>query len=369
VGSAELLTIAELCAASAAITAVICFYAPGVGRIMRVMDKPDGSRKLHDEETPLIGGLALLVPTFAVSLFYSLNPSVTPIMLAAVGAASATLIIGIVDDRKGLSPILRVAALSAVIAAVLIADPLFILHTLVFKIFGWAVSVSLPNWLAAPFVLFMILGFVNAANMADGMNGQLLGSVTLWSVFIVHYLGPDAGLPFIILICSTLVTLAFNLRGRLFAGSSGAYAAALFVGLGAIAAYRLADGTMAAQVPVYWFWLPVIDCVRLMVTRILKGRSPFAADRNHFHHMLLDHMRARHALLVYLGLLAAPGAAAMLNEGLASVTLLLCVGGYFIFVARELHRSATTTKSPRSLFGRIAETVHTSVAHQNRLPG
>jgi UDP-GlcNAc:undecaprenyl-phosphate GlcNAc-1-phosphate transferase len=215
----------------------------------------------------------------------------------------------------------------------------------------------------------MILGFVNAANMADGMNGQLLGSVALWSVFIVHYLGTDAGLPFIILICSALVTLIFNLHGRLFAGSSGAYAASLFVGLGAIAAYRLSNGTMAAQVPVYWFWLPVIDCVRLMVTRTLNGKSPFAADRNHFHHMLLNHMRARHALLVYLGLLAAPGAAAMLNEGLASVTLLLCVGGYLVFVARELNHSPATAGSPRSLFGRIAETVHSSVAHQNRLPG
>ena len=77
------------------------------------------------------------------------------------------------------------------------------------------------------------------------------------------------------------------------------------MGLGAIAAYRVANGTMAAQMPIYRYD-PVINYVRLMVTRTLNGKSPFAADRNHFHHMLLNHMRARHALLVYLWPLASP---------------------------------------------------------------
>lgn len=330
--SAEFWEIVGLCAASATTTAVICHYAPRVGRAIRVMDKPDGARKLHEVETPLIGGLAVLIPTFAVSLIYCLGFSLAPIMLAAVGAATGVLVIGLIDDRMGLSAIWRVVPLTAVIAGILIADPLFVLHTLLFKIFGFSISVTLPNLIAAPFVLLMMLGFINAANMADGMNGQLLGSVMIWSAFIVHYLGADAGLPFIVLICSSFVTLAFNLRGRLFAGSSGAYAASLFVGLGAIAAYRLSNGAMAAQVPIYWFWLPVLDCVRLMVTRTMDGKSPFAADRGHFHHMLLEHMRARDALLVYLGLLAAPGIAAMVNEEAASVTLLLCIGGYVAFV-------------------------------------
>jgi UDP-GlcNAc:undecaprenyl-phosphate/decaprenyl-phosphate GlcNAc-1-phosphate transferase len=345
--STELLTVGEMSAASAAITGVICLCASPIGRLLGVMDKPDGGRKLHARETPLIGGIALLVPAFALSLLYCLGPSVMPIMLAAIGAATAAMIIGVVDDRKNLSPLLRVATLAAVIVAVMMADPIFVLHTLAFRIFGVTLSVSLANWLAAPLVLFIIMGFVNAANMADGMNGQLLGSVILWSAFIVHYLGVDAGLPFIILIGSALVTFAFNLRGRLFAGSSGAYAAALFIGLGAIAAYRLANGMMAAQVPVYWFWLPVVDCVRLMVTRTLEGKSPFAADRNHFHHMLLNHMGPRNALIVYLGLLAAPGVAAMVSEEAASITLFLCVIGYALFVVTELRQSKTANSETR----------------------
>jgi UDP-GlcNAc:undecaprenyl-phosphate GlcNAc-1-phosphate transferase len=365
VTSTGFLTIAELCAVSAAVTAVICNYAPNVGSLMRVMDHPDGARKLHDKATPLIGGLALLIPTFAISFLYCLVASKPPMLLAVV-ASAVVLIIGLLDDRAGLSANWRVVSLTAVIAALLVVDPLFILHTFVFKIFGWSPSISVPDALAAPLAMLMILGFVNAGNMADGMNGQLLGSVILWSVFIVHYLGAEAGLPFIILICSALVALVFNLRGRLFAGSAGAYAASLFVGLGAIAAYRLSKGAMAAQTPVYWFWLPVIDCMRLMVTRVLEGKSPFAADRNHFHHMLLRHMRPRYAPLVYLGLLAAPGVAAMVSEEAASITLLLCVCGYLAFVTAELHQVKVAPGTSRAPLHGIAGSVH-AVGHQNSL--
>jgi len=322
---------------------------------MRVMDKPDGERKLHGTETPLIGGLAILVPTFAVSLLYCLAAS-KPTMLLAVGAAALVLVIGLLDDRAGLSAEWRAMGVAGVIAILLAIDPLFILHTLSFQFFGWSAALTFPNWLAVPFVVFMVLGFVNAVNMADGMNGQLLGSVMLWSTFIFHYLEADLSLPFIILICSSLVAFAFNLRGRLFAGSAGSYAASLFIGLGAIAAYRLSKGTMPAQVPVYWFWLPVMDCVRLMVSRALEGKSPFAADRKHFHHLLLNHMPSRYVLAVYLCLLAAPGIAAMLSLEAASITLIACIGGYLLFVVAELRQMKPECQEETGAFAWRTET-------------
>ncbi|MGH6828641.1 MAG: hypothetical protein ACREFW_07000 [Rhizomicrobium sp.] len=330
---AELWDIVMLCAASAAMAALICCFAAKLGGALGVMDRPDGRRKLHRGEVPLVGGLGLLLPAFVTTIVYYLSFPVAATMLFALAAALAVLTIGIIDDRTGLSPIARVAALTVVIVAVLAADPLFILHVLEFKIFGLKLALSLPWLIAAPFGVLMILGFVNAANMADGMNGQLLGSVMLWSGFIVHYLGFALGLPFLALICSGAVVFGFNLRGRLFAGSSGAYAASLFVGLGAIATYRIAGGGMAAEVPIYWFWLPVLDCVRLMVRRSLEGRSPFSADRMHFHHLLIGHLRPSQALFAYLALLAAPGMAAMINSTVAGMTLLFCIGCYGLVIA------------------------------------
>jgi UDP-GlcNAc:undecaprenyl-phosphate GlcNAc-1-phosphate transferase len=343
--------ILAVCAASATITGVICFWAAPIGRFIGVIDEPDSERRLHVKATPLMGGPAILVPALAASFVCYVRLPLPPTMLFALAATLAAFVIGLLDDRHELSAVLRVGLLTTTIVAVLLIDPLFVLHTLAFKIFGLALSVTVPNILAAPFVVLMMLGFVNSANMADGMNGQLLGSIMLWSAFIIHYMGSEAGLPFVFLIASSLIAFAFNLRGRLFTGSSGAYAASLFVGFGAIAAYRLGDGEMAAQVPVYWFWLPVLDCVRLMFLRTLKGQSPFTADRNHFHHMLLDHMQPNRALVLYLMLVAAPGIAAMANEEAASITLLVCILLYSAFIVakqRKLHigwLSARLTKT------------------------
>jgi UDP-GlcNAc:undecaprenyl-phosphate/decaprenyl-phosphate GlcNAc-1-phosphate transferase len=160
-------------------------------------------------------------------------------------------------------------------------------------------------------------------------------------------MGSFAGVPFIFLICSAMVALVFNLRGKLFTGSSGAYATSMFVGFGAIAAYRLGNGYMAAQVPVYWFWLPVLDCVRLMASRTINGQSPFTPDRDHFHHMLLKRMRPSRALALYLALLAAPGVAAMFSEGLASTTLVLCIAFYCVFLAAARGRLDVGRLHPR----------------------
>jgi UDP-N-acetylmuramyl pentapeptide phosphotransferase/UDP-N-acetylglucosamine-1-phosphate transferase len=61
------------CATSALMTAAICWYASAIGGTAHLIDRPDGVRKLHIRETPLVGGLATLLPSFAVSLVYLLG--------------------------------------------------------------------------------------------------------------------------------------------------------------------------------------------------------------------------------------------------------------------------------------------------------
>ena len=341
--------IAMLCACSAALTSVICHYAASIGRAAQLMDKPDGALKLHKTATPVVGGLAALLPTFFVSLFYWTSVAHAPAMLFTVTAATTMLIIGMIDDRANLSPWWRLLALILIVWVVFLLKPVFVLHTLPIDFFGGHLLLALDGWIAAPVTALFIIGFVNAANMADGINGQLLGSVTVWCIFIAYYQGIEVGLPFLALASSALVASIYNLRGRLFAGNSGAYAASLFVALGAIAAYRLPGAKMSAEIPVFWFWLPVLDCVRLMVGRVLSGRSPFAGDRNHFHHLLTRTMRAGYAVAVYLALLAAPGAAAIISLTWANAVLIICIGCYGAFVFLQ-HRMSEPRRIERPIF-------------------
>ncbi len=338
-GVGVLAPILAFCGISAALSVGLCVCARALARATRLIDRPDGIRKTHDGDIPLVGGIAVLLPSFAVSLCYGVGFHSQPFIITAIIAATAMLLIGVIDDRAAISPVWRFAALIFVVFAAFSINPLFVLNTLALGGFGYQISIALGA-AAAPVTAVMVIGFVNAANMADGMNGQLLGSVAIWSCFIAYYLGIESALPYIALACSSLVTLSFNLRGRLFSGNSGAYAASLFIGLGAIAAYRLGKGGMSADLPLVWFWLPVIDCVRLMGRRLLQGRSPFAGDRNHIHHILREYMSPHRSLVVYLIMAAAPGIGMAIDETLGATILLMGISAYVMLVF--LHESALT---------------------------
>ncbi|EQD26946.1 undecaprenyl-phosphate alpha-N-acetylglucosaminyl 1-phosphatetransferase, partial [mine drainage metagenome] len=141
-------------------------------------------------------------------------------------------------------------------------------------------------------------GLINAINMCDGIDG-LAGSLVLIALSTVALLGWSAGNDAIasralIVISAIMVFMFFNMRfpwqsrARLFLGNGGSallgYTLAWFL-------YRL---TQNPQYPVnpavapYLIAIPLIDCLALMARRISKGRSPFRADRNHLHHLLLD---------------------------------------------------------------------------------
>jgi UDP-GlcNAc:undecaprenyl-phosphate/decaprenyl-phosphate GlcNAc-1-phosphate transferase len=312
------------CMASAMLTALACHSAPALARITQLIDRPDGVRKLHGSDTPLVGGPALLIPALLVAALYLAATSGPNALLVAVAAATLMLFIGVADDRMGISPARRLAMFTLVIFAVFAAAPGYVLHSLWFALFAAGFSIPL-GLIAVPMTALVILGFINAVNMADGINGQLLGSIVIWCGFIVYFLGPAEGMPFIALACSAAVTFVFNLRGRLFSGSSGAYSSALFVALGAIFAYHKAGGLMPADMILCWFWLPVIDCLRLMVSRAIQGRSPFSSDRDHIHHILLRRMSPRQVLAVYLALLAIPGLVSMADRMLGSFAFVLCI--------------------------------------------
>ena len=99
-----------------------------------------------------------------------------------------------------------------------------------------------------------------------------------------------------------LVTLIFNLRGKLFLGDSGTYATSLTIGLLTVYTYNMTDGRLYADAVVAWFIVPVIDCLRLMAVRALQRRSPMSPDTNHLHHRLQRLIPKRWVVPSHLGL-------------------------------------------------------------------
>ena len=103
-------TIAVFCVASALLSAFICSNARAFAHATLLLDRPDGKLKIHAGDTPLIGGIAMLVPSFLASFLYYCTLADAPFMLTALGAAGLALVIGLIDDRIGLSAAFSTAA-------------------------------------------------------------------------------------------------------------------------------------------------------------------------------------------------------------------------------------------------------------------
>lgn len=258
---------------------------------MGLVDHP-GGRKQHEGMIPLTGGLAIF-GGFCFGLLL-VDDSIRPFASLVVGMG-LMLVTGLIDDLIDISASAKLSA--QVLAAVLMVSwgevQIHSLGTLV-----GVKPVLLGEW-AIPFTVLCVLVLVNAVNMADGSDGLAggLAAVALAMFMAVGAVG-GAGRPLMAVIGILLVTvvafLIFNLRypgrrkARIFLGDSGSLM--LGFALAWLAVY-LSQGNRGVSVyPVSIAWilvLPVLDVLTLYLRRILKGRSPFSADREHLHHVLL----------------------------------------------------------------------------------
>jgi len=246
-------------------------------------------RKQHREPTPLIGGLAIYL---TILLTLSLNHINLPNQSAFMTAATLLVLVGLIDDYKNLGVIIR---LIAQIAATLIMTK--IAHIQINdlgNLFGFG-NINLGVF-ATAFTVFAVVGGINAFNMIDGIDG-LAGGLTLISIMAiatVSWLSQHwVLLNFcIVMIAAIIAFLIFNLRifgrtnAKIFLGDTGSTLFGFTVCWLAIYASQ-GENRIITPTSVLWIIaLPLFDSVCIMLRRISKGRSPFAPDREHLHHIL-----------------------------------------------------------------------------------
>lgn len=266
---------------AALIALLICLLAQYLAEKLGVMDIPDGDRKRHKMPTPLIGGLAISVPMLGVGIFFAVSSEATGLYIALSVSILVAFLIGFADDRHDLSPALRLFLSFVLCIGILSADPNLVLGILHFS---FDYSFSLGSW-AWPFTLLAVVGFIYAFNMTDGMDGLAMGQGLIWSILLL-IMGTNDLQWFLIILSSVLViTLFFNLRKKLFLGDSGAYALSTIVGVMMIYSHSHTQ-TIKADMITFWLLIPVLDCLRLILTRTLRRVSPLSPDNLHLHNFL-----------------------------------------------------------------------------------
>jgi UDP-GlcNAc:undecaprenyl-phosphate GlcNAc-1-phosphate transferase len=323
---------------------ILCYLAPLIGRALGLMDDPGAkAHSLHARPTPLIGGFAVVLPSFLLSSVYAICAGFliggggSPLSSKWVYLLVATLmLVGAVDDRVQLSARQRLAIKVPAFILFTYLNPAFSIEQLTAPAFG--VSVSL-GYLAAPFSALCLLALTNAVNMADGRNGLVIGLSLIWCLTLSFYLPEFLRVPVLGVSVSLLVTGIYNLRGRLFLGDSGTYSLAALVGIMSLYVHDLtpqAGGISSTQLATL-FAIPGLDMLRLIYERAARGASPMSSDHDHLHHRLERHIGWGWGLPVYLAMAGGPILIAcstpnMGSPGLISASLLYCAA---IFVTRE----------------------------------
>ncbi|WBX83958.1 MraY family glycosyltransferase [Sphingosinicella microcystinivorans] len=325
-----------LCAAlGVGIALFVGLNAGRIGSLLGLLDYPDpfGGRKRHARVTPLVGGLAV-VAAFEVSalLLYHLlgrDSALLDWQVLWLGFAVGTMaLVGLADDRMGLSPVVRLALTSFVLVLTIVEVPDLRVDFLRFA--GADQLVLLPPWASVLFTLICLIGLLNAVNMADGKNGIVLALSLIWTA-VLFARNPQPFDPLLFGIAGSLaVMLWFNMKGVLFLGDGGSYGISAIFGLLAIYAYNHSFATFDAGQVALLFLVPVLDTVRLMAWRIGQGRSPFSGDRNHLHHYLHARWGWPAGLGIYAALVALPN---FLGVMFPVYSLALLGLGAFMYVA------------------------------------
>jgi UDP-GlcNAc:undecaprenyl-phosphate GlcNAc-1-phosphate transferase len=144
------------------------------------------------------------------------------------------------------------------------------------------------------FTIFCIVGLMNAFNLVDGLNGicAMLALVPLSFLILIGSYHSRS----LILIGSILGFLAYNLgylgkKRRVFLGDTGSNLLGFCLAIACIfysQGYSPA-GVVISPVTALWFVaIPVLDCVSVMISRMINGIMPFRPGRDHLHHILLD---------------------------------------------------------------------------------
>lgn len=266
-----------------AIAVIILFRGPASR--LGLVDTP-GGRKEHDGATPVIGGIAMFV-AFVLAALSSGQPLNK--FYALFAALLILVLVGLLDDMRDLSARSRFVA--QIFAALLMTSWGGVVIGDLGDLFGRG-NVQLQGW-TIPFTVFSVIGVINALNMIDGADGLAGGvSLVVLALFasVAMFLGMALHATLIItLAAAVLGFLVFNMRSpwrakaSIFMGDAGS----MMLGY-ALAWFAVDLGRIITPITMVWiFAIPLMDTVSCMLRRIMKGRSPFSADREHLHHVFM----------------------------------------------------------------------------------
>ena len=281
------------------------------GSKFKILDLPD-QRKQHEVPLVRLGGLS--IATASLTTFYFLNEFALRNFIYVADSNSSKiillssvlmLILGIADDIYSLSPFPRLG-LQIAMASYMWSQGITIKSIYSFGLFSPDNVLNLSPSLSLIFTVIWIVGFTNALNWIDGIDGlaislvsiALIGNLYLFSLANNH----EFILFLIFVLSSCLVFMRFNLNpSRIIMGDGGCYFLGYFLAATSIIASTNENRVTFLATPLLFFAIPIFDMAVVICKRIFESKSPFHGDRRHIHHILLDKNFSENEIVLIIG--------------------------------------------------------------------
>jgi len=308
--------------AAAAVTYLLTPLARELAKKWKVM-APVRDRDVHDTPTPLLGGLAMVGGLLAGGILASKLPMMSAVFdsgrtpLALLSGVAIIVALGVVDDKWGLDAPTKLAG-QVLAAGVMAFQGIAIIWL---PIGGTFVLDPLTSVL---FTVLIVVISINAINFVDGLDGLAAGIVLVAAGAFFGYaylLSVESGLDratlatlvSVLLVGMTVGFLPHNYTpARIFMGDTGSMLLGLLLAAGTITLSGQVDPSalttgallptlLPIALPVAVMAIPLVDLLLAVIRRTRAGRNPFAPDKQHLHHRLLEmgHSQGRAVLLMY----------------------------------------------------------------------
>lgn len=296
-----------------------------LARKLDLVDQP-GERKVHQQPTPLLGGLAIFVAFFSLIYWFKdvlLGGNLEPYHFFGFFVGGLFLMIGgFLDDKYNLKPAQQlIFPLLAI--AVLIAGGVEIEK--ITNPFGG--YIYLGAW-SGVLIAVWLMGMMYTTKLLDGLDGLVTGMVGIGGLVIflftstTRYYQPDLALASLLLAGACAGFLIFNWHpAKIFLGEGGSLLLGYILGVLAI----ISGGKLAIALLI--MGVPILDVAWTIARRLVAGKNPFRfADRQHLHHRLFDlGLGHRKTVLIFYAFALVFGLSGLFLQSLGKVYALLAV--------------------------------------------
>ena len=290
------------------------FIIPKIRKLslkLNFSDTPN-DRSSHNGKVASFGGVAFFL-SYIFVLFFAETLDSSHVSLTLLASITIMFFTGLLDDMTDMSPKVKFFA-QFIAVSFLMSEPDF----RILSLYGFMGIYEIPLYASVFGSMFFLLGLINAFNLIDGIDG-LTGITGILVASFYSFMFYKLGFYFYLTISlATIATLLaflrfnFSVKRKIFMGDTGSLVIGSVLGLLTFKLLSLKVDAYTSlsfnreQLPLFLIsvlFVPLLDTIRVMFLRAIRGVSMFKPDKNHIHHIIVDFGLSHRRASFFIGLL------------------------------------------------------------------